>query len=222
MPDEQLLHEQIAYYRAVAPEYDDHALEDAAGGHELVAALDAFRPAGDVLELACGPGTWTGRLLRHATSLTAVDASPEMLAIAARRVGAGRVRFVEADLFTWRPDRRYDAVFFGFWLSHVPLERFDGFWALVADCLAPGGRVCFVDDAHRTADELIEGEASSTIRRRLNDGSVHRAVKVPHDPAELEARLAGLGWSITVARTSGPFFWGEGVRSAEIAAVSDR
>ena len=58
-----------------------------------------------------------------------------------------RVRFVEADLFAWRPDRRYDAVFFGFWLSHVPLERFDGFWALVADCLAPGGRVCFVDDA---------------------------------------------------------------------------
>ena len=72
------------------------------------------------------------------------------------------------------------------------------------------------------ADELIEGEASSTIRRRLNDGSAHRAVKVPHDPAELEARLAGLGWSITVARTSGPFFWGEGARSAENAAVSDR
>ena len=77
------------------------------------------------------------------------------------------------------PTASYDAVFFGFWLSHVPLERFERFWALVADCLAPGGRVCFVDDAHRTADELIEGEASSTIRRRLNDGSVHRAVKVP-------------------------------------------
>jgi hypothetical protein len=29
------------------------------------------------------------------------------------------------------PDRRYDVVFFGFWLSHVPLERFDAFWSMV-------------------------------------------------------------------------------------------
>jgi trans-aconitate methyltransferase len=35
-----------------------------------------------------------------------------MLAIAASRVPDGaRVRFVEADLFTWEPDRRYDVVF---------------------------------------------------------------------------------------------------------------
>jgi hypothetical protein len=123
------------------------------------------------------------------------------------------VRFVRADLFTWRPDRRYDVVFFGFWLSHVPLERFESFWALVADALAPGGRVFFADDAYRTAEELVEGESSSTIERRLNDGSRHRAVKVPHEPPELERRLAGLGWRITVRPTSGPFFWGAGTRA---------
>jgi hypothetical protein len=33
------------------------------------------------------------------------------------------VRFICADLFAWSPERRYDVVFFGFWLSHVPLER---------------------------------------------------------------------------------------------------
>jgi ubiquinone/menaquinone biosynthesis C-methylase UbiE len=88
-----------------------------------------------VLELACGPGTWTTRLLRHAEDVTAVDASPEMLAIASTRVDAGQVRFVSADLFRWRPDCRYDVVFFGFWLSHVPPERFASFWSLVADCL---------------------------------------------------------------------------------------
>jgi demethylmenaquinone methyltransferase/2-methoxy-6-polyprenyl-1,4-benzoquinol methylase len=78
--------------------------------------------------------------------------------------------------------------------------------------LAPGGRVFFVDDAYRTPDELIEGEASSTIRRRLEDGTPYRAVKVPHEPAKLEARLAALGWRIRVRRTPGPFFWGEGTR----------
>jgi trans-aconitate methyltransferase len=176
----------------------------------LVAALESFRPRGNVLELACRPGTWTPRLLAHADTVTAVDAAPEMLAIAAARVSSDRLRFVEADLFSWRPNRRYDVVFFGFWLSHVPLERFDDFWSLVADCLEPTGRVFFVDDAYRTPDELVEGERSSTIRRRLNDGAAYRAVKVPHRPAELKDRLARLGWHITVKPTSGPFFWGSG------------
>jgi demethylmenaquinone methyltransferase/2-methoxy-6-polyprenyl-1,4-benzoquinol methylase len=73
--------------------------------------------------------------------------------------------------------------------------------------------VFFVDDAYRTADELIEGEASSTIQRRLNDGTVHRAVKVPHDPGALQNRLEALGWDFAITQTEGPFFWGSGRRS---------
>ncbi len=207
-----LLAEQVAYYRAVAPEYLQGML-DLPGGPELQEALDAFRPTGEVLELACGPGTWTPQLLQHATTVTAVDASPEMLSIARERVGQDRTRFILADLFEWRPDRRYDVVFFGFWLSHVPLERLAAFWTLVDDCLAPGGRVFFVDDAHRTPDELMEGAESSTIRRRLRDGTPFRAVKVPHTPPELEARLARLGWDVTVSTTVGPFYWGAGGRA---------
>jgi SAM-dependent methyltransferase len=210
MASDELLAEQVAYYRAVAPEYFDHAVEEP-GGSELEAAIDAFRPAGDVLELACGPGTWTPLLARHATSLTAVDAAPEMLALARRR--APGVRFIQADLFAWEPDRRYDAVCFGFWLSHVPLERFEAFWALVDRALAPGGRVLFLDDGYRTPDELVYGADSSTIRRELSDGSAFRAVKVPHEPAALQARLAALGWEIAVHPTAGPFYWGAGGRA---------
>jgi ubiquinone/menaquinone biosynthesis C-methylase UbiE len=120
---DQLLAEQISYYRALAPRYLDNALSGArvaGAGEELVAALDEFAPAGDVLELACGLGTWTPQLVRHASSVTALDASPEVLAIARERVRDARVRFSEADIFGWKPDRRYDVVFFGFWLSHVP------------------------------------------------------------------------------------------------------
>jgi SAM-dependent methyltransferase len=171
-----LLDEQAAFYRAVAAEYDEHALP---GGSELVEALDAFRPEGSVLELACGPGTWTSQLLRHATDVTAVDASAEMLGIATARVGRRRVRFVLADLFGWRPDRRYDVVFFGFWLSHVPTERFASFWSLVAGCLKPDGRVFFVDDGYRTDEELIEGQHSPVIHRRLIDGTAYLLLKVP-------------------------------------------
>lgn len=208
---QQLLDEQVTYYRAIAADYLDRPL-NVPGGDELAAALEAFRPTGSVLELACGPGVWTGQLLRHATDVTAVDASPEMLAIAAARVGGERVRFIQADLFTWVPDRRYDVVFIGFWLSHVPLECFESFWSLVADCLKKDGRVFFADDAYRTPDELVEGPSSSTIRRRLDDGRSYRLVKVPHRPPDLEERLTRLGWRIKVASTSGPFYWGAGTQ----------
>ncbi|MGB0098039.1 MAG: arylsulfotransferase family protein [Solirubrobacteraceae bacterium] len=88
----------------------------------------------------------TGPARQH---ITALDASAEMLAIAASRIRDERVRFIQANIFSWTPDQRYDVVFFGFWLSHVPLDRFEHFWTLVADCLAPEGRVFFVDDGRR-------------------------------------------------------------------------
>ena len=217
MNDDALIAEQLAYYRAVAKEYELHAIAEP-GADDLGKAFDELRPTGDVLELACGPGMWTERLLTHAATVTAVDGAPEMLARARARVG-DRVRFIESDLFTWTPDRRYDLVFFGFWLSHVPLDRFDGFWAMVARCLAPSGRVFFVDDAFRTNDELIEGEASATIQRRLLDGSTHRVIKVPHTAADLERRLTALGWRIVV-RESGPFYWGDGTLAVTPSATA--
>ena len=207
----RLLGEQIAYYRALAPDYLDQSL-DLPGG-DFTDVLDAFGPTGSVLELACGPGMWTGQLLRYASDVTAVDASPEMIAIAKARVGEERVRFIQADLFTWHPDRRYDVVFIGFWLSHVPAERFESFWSMVTDCLKPRGRVLFVDDAYRTPAELVEGPSSSTIRRQVPDGTAYRLVKVPHQPEELERRLRRLGWDIEVTTTAGPFYWGAGQRS---------
>ncbi len=78
--------EQVAYYRAVAAEYESHGLQ-APGGEELVEAIESFRPEGSVLELACGRGRWTAELLRYATEVTAVDAAPEMLAAAAEHLG---------------------------------------------------------------------------------------------------------------------------------------
>jgi len=218
----RLLDEQVSYYRSIAADYLNQGL-DLPGGDELTDALETFQPTGSVLELACGPGVWTSQLVRHATDVTAVDASPEMLAIAAARVNDARVRFVQADLFTWRPDRRYDVVFFGFWLSHVPPECFESFWTLVADCLKENGRVFFADDAFRTPDELIEGPLSSTIRRRLDDGTSYRIVKVPHRSSDLERRLRRLGWDIAVTSTSGPFYWGAGGRGHDSSmAPNDR
>ena len=215
---EPLLAEQLAYYRAGAPEYGETAIPELGEGtlraaaDELAAAVEAFGVAGDVLELACGPGTCTGSLLRGATSLTAVDGAPEMLEIARAAIGDERVRFVEADIFEWTPDRRYDCVCFGFWLSHVPLERFESFWAIVAGALKPDGRVLFIDDGYRTEDELIEGPESSTIRRTLGDGSTYRWSRSPTRRRSSRPSCGGSGGTSPCTTTSGPFYWGDGGR----------
>jgi hypothetical protein len=122
------------------------------------------------------------------------------------------VRFVEADLFSWHPARRYDTVFFGFWISHVPEDRFESFWDLVDEALEPAGRVFFSDDNYRTDTELVEGIHSPIVRRELNDGTQFRVIKIPYEPAQLERRLRELDWDITVTGTSGPFYWGTGGR----------
>jgi len=157
--------------------------------------VDDLRLTGDVLELACGTGMWTRALLRWAGTLTALDAAPEMLAAARAWVPEPLVDYVLADVFGWQPPRRYDSVFFAFWLSHVPPERFDDFWAAIEQWLAPRGRVAFVDVAPGEAGkEVYTGPGGHVVVRRLRDGSTYRVVKVFLGPEEIGHRLSGAGW----------------------------
>ncbi|HEX2202142.1 MAG TPA: class I SAM-dependent methyltransferase [Longimicrobium sp.] len=224
--DTRILEEQKAYYRARAGEYDEWFLRAGrydrgpeframwnAEVEEVRRALEELRPAGKVLELACGTGWWTERLVPWAGSLTLVDASAEVLALNRARVGDAGVRRIQADLFAWTPDGAYDVVFFSFWLSHVPEERFEAFWGMVRSALAPGGRVFFVDslrtELSTATDHRLAGPGDPVTERKLNDGRRYRVVKVFHDPAELEARLAALGWRASVRATEHFFLHGE-------------
>jgi demethylmenaquinone methyltransferase/2-methoxy-6-polyprenyl-1,4-benzoquinol methylase len=220
LPPEILAH-QIAYYRARATEYDEWFLRlgrydrgeawNAEWFREVAELEDRvaqFHATGDVLELACGTGWWTERLARTAATLTAVDAAPEVLALNRRRLGDQPISYVQADMFAWEPAGAYDVVFFSFWLSHVPPERFDAFWALVGRAIRPGGRVYFIDSyqpASAEADSLIS-------RRELNDGRQFEIVKIFYQPEQLQGRLRALGWDVTVARTAQHFLYGSGRR----------
>lgn len=225
-----LLDEQKAYYRARSQEYDQWWLRtgkyDRGPGFkrrwneetsQVRAALDSFGARGRVLEIACGTGWWTPQLARSAEAVTVIDASIEMLErcrarVAAEGSGAAKLEYLHSDIWEWRPVRRYHAVFFGFWLSHVPEERFDRFWELVDGALLPGGRVFFVDSAVPGGSSRAGGPAdrSDTERRELNDGRSFEIVKRYFDPGWLRRRLAGIGWDVEVRRTAEFFLYAQG------------
>ncbi len=229
--DSELLQEQLAFYRRRAPEYDewwqrrgpyDRGTEEAARWDAEVSevalalevALERVGTAARVLELAGGTGWWTQRLARVAGQLTVVDGAPETIELNRNRVRRRDIRYVEADIFAWEPEQKhgYDLVFFSFWLSHVPVTRFEDFWRLVRSCVAPGGLVFLIDgrrDPRVTRPDPYVIEAGPGIqRRRLSDGSEHLVVKVFYEPKELEDRLSQLGWDAELGRTQGAFVYG--------------
>lgn len=229
--DGALLDEQLRYYRARAGEYDDWWLRRGRydRGAELNAAfladaacveatlcrhLDATHPPRAV-ELACGTGLFTRHLASRVNHLTAVDAAPEVLALNRERMRGAPVEYVQADLFAWRPQERYDLVFMSFWLSHVPAACFDAFWNGVARMLAPGGTAYVIDSAHEPTSTAIDHPEPSrdagVVVRKLDDGRSFHVVKVFWEPDTLAARLAPLGWHCAFARTPRYFVHGGAV-----------
>jgi demethylmenaquinone methyltransferase/2-methoxy-6-polyprenyl-1,4-benzoquinol methylase len=209
-----LLREQKRYYAERAPDYDDwwyrrgrYELEPDALARwqediaEADAELESLAPLGSVLELAAGTGIWTRKLVRLADRVVAVDANAETLAL-----NTTDADLVRADVFEWRPAERFDLVFFSFWLSHVPDDRFDEFWGLVRAALAPGGRVFLVDsgagDTAHTGTEQADWEET----RSLTDGRTFRIVKRRWTPEDLAERVRPLGFELELQDTANGHF----------------
>ncbi len=238
MDTPEVIASQIAYYRARTSEYDDwferrgefrinqdHYDRWQADADALRAWLSADPPTGHVLEVAAGSGNWTGELLKTADRVTAVDSSSEMLAVlGSKHEGVDQI---VADIFIWEPSQRYDNVFCGFWISHVPSTLWEAFWSLIDRALRPEGRVWFIDNAHPersvthgpshwqvTAKLRQIADADNEVQQRtLRDGSQWAMVKRYWWPDELEAQLEQLGWQAQVDNTDWAFIYGVAHRS---------
>jgi demethylmenaquinone methyltransferase/2-methoxy-6-polyprenyl-1,4-benzoquinol methylase len=224
-PDADLLSQQIRYYEARAPIYEQlyfrqgrYAVDDEAWTRnweretgELERFVSTLPGDGAVLELACGNGLWTRFLVSHARSLVAVDASPTMLARNRAWIADDRVRYVEADLFGWDQDERFDLIFAGFFLSHVPPDRWSAFWGKVRGWLAPGGTLAFVDDCwgpdRPRSSDRVEGGPEHAHIRRLNDDA-YAIVKRFFRPHELEVAFGEAALEAEVASTGDHFLFG--------------
>src|SRR5262245_32800279 len=91
------------YYNRRAKEYESiYHRDDPVRPYELADVAAAMRntlSGLDVLEIACGTGYWTEQLAGYARSITATDASPQMLEIARTKGMPPSVSLINADAY---------------------------------------------------------------------------------------------------------------------------
>jgi Methyltransferase domain len=222
---ERILAEQIRYYDDRAPEYEDLWFRRGRYDRGLAfnerwfdetaiaeAAVDAFAWSGTVLELACGSRLWTRRLAPRARRLVAVDSSPMMLERNRSRFGGPNVAYEQADLLAWEPGERFDAIFTGFFVSHIPPDGFAAFWRRVASWRAPGGAVFLVDDEagpeRPYSGDVVHGGPAFAHRRRLPGDREYTIVKVFYSPGSLTEAFDAVGWEAELRSTGEHFLYG--------------
>lgn len=213
--------EMLAYYEARAGEYDDWYLRrgrysrgpihDAAWNAELDGAgtwLDALPIHGEIVELAAGTGWWSP-LLASKGEMSLYDVAEAPLEKARERLVAHRLRAHLHVRDAWtEPDRQVDALFCGFWLSHVPRARTAEFLALARRWLKPEGIFAFIDsllDPQSGAADIPEPDGDLALRR-LEDGREFTIVKVYREPGELEGAVREAGFRDARVTTTGRFF----------------
>jgi SAM-dependent methyltransferase len=211
----------VAYYEARAGEYDDWYLRrgryargpvhDTAWNAELDGAgtwLDRLPFRGEIVELAAGTGWWSPL---HASKgeLSIYDAASAPLDRARDRLLAHGLRAHIHVRDAWaEPDRQVDALYCGFWLSHVERDRTVEFLTLARRWLKPGGLISFIDslpDPQSGASDHAAPDGDTAVRR-LEDGREFTIVKVYRTTAELEAALAAAGFRDPEVTTTGRFF----------------
>ncbi len=216
-----LLEEQIRFYDAWAPEYDDwwerrnrydlgerlnrKWRDEIAGVHSAFAALPA---GGELLEPAAGTGYWTEHFARRGCRVMAIEASPRMLEINRDRIArAGltdSVVYENSDVFQWRTGRPYDGIFLGYWLSHVPASFMDDFLKRMYQSLCPGGFLLVLDS--KPGSRYAPWHGTQTVDtelelRSLPNGQTFRVIKRHILPKELNSRLQRAGFSPQVECT---------------------
>jgi len=205
------VNELADYYRERAQEYD--AVYDKPERQEDLARLRGLLPplvAGrSVLEVAAGTGYWTTALATTARSVVATDLNDETLAVArTRSYGPGEVRFETADAYDLGAvEGRFDAVFAGFFWSHVPRADVRRFAQGLLDRVEPGGVVILADNRY------VEGSNYPITRttaggdtyqtRQLSDGRTFEVLKNFPTREELTAEVA----PAEVEWTELTYFW---------------
>ena len=124
----------LLFYRQNAEAYADREITSRRA--RLTAFLALVPPGAVILELGCGAGGDTAEMLARGVDVNPTDGSPELAAVASRRLG----RPVETLLFhELDAVEAYDGVWANACLLHVPRDDLANILSLIWRALKPGG-----------------------------------------------------------------------------------
>ncbi|HET9109474.1 MAG TPA: methyltransferase domain-containing protein [Ktedonobacterales bacterium] len=137
--------------------------------------LDRLPGGADVLELGCGQGVPTTRLLAERFSVTGVDISTSQLEIARREVPG--VTFIHADMSSLAlPPESLDGVAAFYSLFHVPREEHAPLLARIVAWLRPGGLVVVTMGVRDTPGEVEDDWLGAPMFFSHWDAATNRAL----------------------------------------------
>ena len=136
-----------------------------------------------VCEIGCGTGRHTLRLARAGNTVTGIDLSPGMLAVARDKLSGLDVELIEGDMLTLAPPGVFDAIVTALVLEHI--ADLAAFFARVADMLVPGGGF-YISEIH--PDRIAGGTQANFVDR---DGQAVRLASFAH--TEVDIRVAAIG-----------------------------
>lgn len=128
-------HKTISVYDQQAAKYADLTQNDARDA-QLLAFIDDIVTGGHVLDLGCGPGQCAAAMAQSGLQVTAMDASEEMVAMAAQHKGVHARLGTFDNLGYAKP---YDGVWANFSLLHAPRADMPRHLSAIADALVKGG-----------------------------------------------------------------------------------
>jgi 2-polyprenyl-3-methyl-5-hydroxy-6-metoxy-1,4-benzoquinol methylase len=178
--------ENRAGYDRWAELYDGYVNSTVAVDDIYFPAVYAHLRGQRVCEIGCGTGRHTLRLAQAGNTVTGIDLSSGMLAVARQKLDGLDVQLIEGDVLTLALSREFDAVVTALVLEHIADPT--AFFNRVAELLVPGGGF-YISEIH--PDRIAGGTQANFVAA---DGEAVRLTSFAHAEADIRnaADAAGL------------------------------
>ena len=160
----------VDYYNKNARQYYDSTIDaDLSSQIQKFAAL--LSPGARIIDVGCGSGRDTKAFCDLGFKASGIDASDELAAMAADRLG---IDVTVGDMSSWIADEPYDGMWCCAVLMHLTDEERDSFLGNLRHNLKPGGVVFFSvkegietgeDDKGRYMRNYTEAEITDCLRK---------------------------------------------------------